>query len=242
MKFVLPFLCFFIPGSVLAADQQEPIQLLLKASNDILLTSEMNGRMSNVKVRAGDVFKKNQLLFQFDCRKQRANLSRNNAELRGVKKILESRKRLHKLNAGSLLDLNLAEVNVNKAQADVKVSSLEASYCAKLAPFDGKVVLQHLNTNEYAKAGDPVLQIISSGSLVVELLVKVNRLKQFPVGGKVPFEVPFLKKQFVAKIDRIGADVNPVSQLVKVYGHVSSPAVELLPGMIARTSSVESNE
>jgi multidrug efflux pump subunit AcrA (membrane-fusion protein) len=79
--------------------------------------------------------------------------------------------------------------------------------------------------------GNPLLDIIDTGQLEVQMIVPSRWLAWLRPGAAFQVDVEELGKRYPAKVQRLGAQIDPVSQTVDVTAALTGNAPELLPGM-----------
>ncbi len=233
-KFI-SFTPLVLGGFLMGANAQEissQTRLLVKTDEKITISSPMTGKIKYLKVKNGELFKKGQTLVKFDCRIQNAQLNYAKASTNGTYKTLVAKRKLKKLGSGSQLDIDLASAEYTKAKADKNKASAFISLCSIKAPFNGSVVEKHKNNNEYVKEADKVLSILNRDNIIVEVLISAESLTKFKKGTQFNFKVNAINKTYTATIERTGASIDPVSQMLPVYAKVTNADDELIPGMI----------
>jgi membrane fusion protein (multidrug efflux system) len=175
------------------------------------LSSEMAGRIDQVKTRVGEHFHKDDVLVVFDCAQPRAQLAKAHAVATQADKTFAINQRLVALKSMGQLELDVSGAEVQKAKADVAGAEAVASKCSISAPFSGVTVDQKAREFQYATPGQPLLDVLDDHALEVE-------------------------KTYSAKITRLGGRVDPVSQSIKVIGEITGNAPELMAGMSGRAT------
>ena len=112
----------------------------------------------------------------------------------------------------------MAAVNVAKARADINIQSVIISKCNVIAPFSGRVVNTEVDTYEFVSAGRPLLQIIDSGALEIEFLAPSSWLQWIKTGYKFLIKISETRSTHKGEVTRTGAQIDPVTHLVKIYG------------------------
>lgn len=225
------------PGAVAAeSGPLRSLRALLVPRSEAALSTQINAIIAEIPVRPGERFKKGDVLVRFDCRVQQGQLRKADAELAGARKTLEVKRQLAKLRSVSELDVGLAEAEAAKAEADVSVARAVLSLCVLNAPFDGRVVELQAHAHESYQAGQKLMDILDDGSLEIEVIVPSRWLAWLKPGTAVTIRIDETGKSYDAKLSKLGARVDPVSQSVKVYASLTKPAAELLAGMSGEAS------
>lgn len=223
-----------LPLSALAestAPTEIPLRAQIKARYSTLISSEMNARISQLKLRDGEHFSEGQTLVSFHCSLEEAQLNKANATLEKAAKTYEVKKRLEELHSISTLELAVAKAEEGEAKAEVQIVKAVLSRCVIKAPFAGIVTDVLARPHQTVKAGDPLLEILNDKDLEVEFIAASKNLPALQIGKHFQVTINETNKTYTAEIIRLGGKVDPVSQTIKVYGRINDKAPDLLPGM-----------
>lgn len=203
----------------------------IKARESTQISSEMSGRISQLKIRDGERFSVGQVLVGFHCSLEEAQLSKTKATLEKKTKTHEVNLKLEKLDSVSTLQIAVSKTEAEEAKADVRVAQAVLERCTIKAPFSGKVVEVTARSYQSVREGDPLLEIINEKDLEVEFIAPSRALPQLKSGNTFKVTLDETAKTYKAEIIRLGGRVDPVSQTIKVYGRIIKDSAELLPGM-----------
>lgn len=195
------------------------------------IASEISGRIVSMPLDVGAVFRKGDLLLAFDCRTPRAQLDNARALFSHAEATLQAKVRLARLQSASKLDVALAKAEAERADAAVQEARIAISRCRILAPYDGRVAKRHVNPFESVTYGKPLLDIIGSRSLRVQLIVPSKWLRWMKPGTPFDVAVDETGRTYAAKLSIIGARVDPASQSIEVLGEFGGATPDLLAGM-----------
>lgn len=213
------------------ADKDGRIRTQLSARNAVTLSSEIAGRIASMQVREGDAFRAGQLLVRFDCGLYDSQLKKAQAGADAARAVLQQDQRMAELNAIGKFELQQAQARVEEAEADVGGSRLLVNRCSIAAPFAGRVAKRRAATFEYVATGTPLLDIVETGHLELQMIVPSAWLAWLKPGLAFNVDVDELGQRFGAHVQRIGAQIDPVSQTVTAFGLVDGAPPRLLPGM-----------
>jgi membrane fusion protein, multidrug efflux system len=214
-----------------STNSEQLLRAQLKARESTQISSEMSGRITQLKIRDGERFSAGQVLVGFHCSMEEAQLSKAKATLEKKQKTYEVNKKLQKLNSISVLELDISKAEEAEAQADVRVGQAALGRCTIKAPFSGKVVEVTARAYQSVRDGDPLLEIINEQDLEVEFIAPSRALPKLKPGNPFKVTLDETAKTYNAEIIRLGGKVDPVSQTIKVYGRITDNSAELLPGM-----------
>jgi RND family efflux transporter MFP subunit len=195
------------------------------------IAAEIGAKVSSLPVTEGGAFKAGQVLVQFDCSLQKAQLDKAEAELEGAEQTLKSNVRLAQLNSVGQLELDLSKSASNKAKAEVGANKAVLAKCQVNAPFSGRIADQKVREQQYVQPGQALLDILDDSVLELEFLVPSLWLRWLKVGGSFEVQIDETRKTYPARFTRIGARVDPVSQSVKVAAAIHGKFPELMAGM-----------
>ena len=105
------------------------------------------------------------------------------------------------------------------------------SKCTVSAPFAGRVAEQKVREQQYVQPGQPLLEILDDSSLELEFIVPSRWLVWLKPGQAFHVAIDETGRTYPAKVQRIGARVDPVSQSVKLSAVVDGRFPELMAGM-----------
>ena len=232
--FVVIAVCpMFVQAEAVTTEMETtiPLRAQIKAKESTLIASEMNARINQLKLHDGERFTEGQTLVAFNCNLEEAQLNKAKASLEKAAKNYEVKQRLEELKSISALEVAVAKAEEGEAKADVQIAQAVLSRCVIKAPFSGKVTEVIAKPYQTVKVGDPLLEILNDKSLEIEFMAESKNLASLTVGKKFQVTVNETGKTYTAEITRLGGKVDPVSQTIKVYGHITDKADDLLPGM-----------
>ena len=193
---------------------------LLRAVSRIDLGTALRARAKEIPFRIGERFAKGDTLIAFDCERYQAEeaAARAGADAAGID--YNSKKRLLKYGAIGRDEVTLAGALASKAAAELAVNEAVSGECAIIAPFSGRIAALNIMPNEYPPPDLPLMSIIDDSTLEIELVVPSVWLRWLSPGRTFSFTVEETGRTIESSIDRIGAEVDPVSQTVVIYAGV----------------------
>ena len=206
-------------------------RFVVKAPQEATLSSQMVGRLERFYVRDGESFKRGERLAAFDCTERQAQLGKAQAVMMKAEKIEQSQKQLRNLKAISDLEHEGALADLKVAQGDVAMAEAQVRQCYVEAPYAGRVVRRVANQFEHLGLGVPLVQVVESGALRLELLLPSQWLRWLKPGTTFSIQVDELGRSFAAEVTGLGARIDAASQTVNVWATITDPVPELLPGM-----------
>jgi RND family efflux transporter MFP subunit len=223
---------FILSTGLHAEAEHYPIRVQLKAKDQMVLSSQLSGRIKQLDWREGQTFKKGQELVNFDCEIYRAKLNYAIAAENTAQKKQDIAQRLDNLQSISVMDVSQAESALIMAKAERNIGEVMVKRCAINAPFSGRVSKRLVEQGEFVSEGEPLLEIYDNRAFVVELIVPSNWVRRINIGDGFKVRLDETEQEYDAKVTRLGAVIDPLSQSFSVFGQIiSKPQNRLLPGM-----------
>lgn len=216
---------------MMVTDKDGRIRTQLSSRNAVTLSSELAARIATLSVREGDAFRTGQPLVVFDCSLYQSQLRKAEAGIDAANALLQSNQRLAELNSIGRFEVEQAQARLKEAQAEAASGRTIVSRCSIAAPFNGRVARRHVAAHQYVTPGSPLLDVLESGQLEVQMIVPSKWLAWLKTGAPFSVEVEELGKRFPARVLRLGAQIDPVSQTLPVVGAIDGEHAVLLPGM-----------
>ena len=217
--------------SPLATDKDGRIRTQLSARNALTVSAEIAARVASLPLREGEAFRAGQTLVGFDCSLYQNQQRKAEATVEAATAVLQSNQRMAELNSIGRFEVEQSQAKLKEAQAEVASAKLLVGRCAIAAPFAGRVVKRQVAAHQYVSPGNPLLDIVETGQLELQMIVPSKWLSWLKPGSSFMVEVEELGKSYPAKVQRLGAQIDPVSQTLPVYGVMDGSQPGLLPGM-----------
>ncbi|WP_300436115.1 efflux RND transporter periplasmic adaptor subunit [Zoogloea sp.] len=221
------------PAASPALDRQD-IRAQLSPRRFTTLAAELGAKVNRVSVREGERFKSGQVLIVLDCSLQTAQLNKAKATLAAADQTYAANRRLAELNSVGKLELDTSHSEVAKARADVALMNATLSKCQIVAPFSGRVSEQKIREQQFAQPGQGILEILDDSALELEFIVPSRWMAWLKDGYRFQVKIDETGITYPAKVTRLGAKVDPVSQSVKAVAVIDGQFSELIAGMSGR--------
>ncbi len=204
---------------------------VIRAPGRIDIATDLVARVSAVGFQAGETFARDQQLMRFDCGGYVAALKEAEATHRAAAVMLRQKTHLRKLGAAGKGEVETAAAEAARSAASVQLAGVRMKDCSIKAPFDGRVVEVHVSAHEMPEPGQPLITIIDDSRLEIEMIVPSTALRTLKPGARFAFRVDETGGTVQAAVDRIGAEVDPVSQTVKIMARLQERPQNVLAGM-----------
>ncbi len=208
-----------------------PIRGMVRPVNQASIAIDLPIRVSRLHFREAQSFKKGDTLVTFDCERLSAEHAAAEAVHREMQLGLESQTYLDKRGAVGKLDVEISRSRVDKARAETTALAARLKQCAIVAPFGGRIVELRINEHEIPANGQPFISIVDETTFEIDVIVPSVWLRSLATGEPFKFTVDETGSSYDAKVLRIGAAVDPVSQTIKVIAAFAAPDGRVLSGM-----------
>ena len=213
------------------ADENLQARGLLKSAARVEVRTDLAAKVRTAPFQEGMRFSKGELLIEFGCERYSAEVNSAKAAARAAGIESRNAKQLYNNGAAGKAEWQLASARAARAAADVKVRTARMEDCLITAPFSGRVVEMNVRAHEMPKPDRPVIVLIDDSSLELELVVASNWLTWLKPGAAFAFEIDETATNHQAEVTRLGAEVDPVSQTIKVFGRLDGDLTAVLAGM-----------
>lgn len=216
---------------VYAQSARGEIRIQLTPRQFTQLSAEIAGRIAEATVREGESFEAGQTLLAMDCSLHQARLDKALAQSQEARKVLSVNQQLDRLGSVSVLELEIAVARLSAAEAEASLMQAIVERCTIKAPFSGKVSSLAVRAHQFVAEGQEMIAILDDASLDVEMMVPSRWLPQLQIGQTFNLRIDETGSEYQARIERLGAMIDPVSQSVKIYGNIEGHFPELAAGM-----------
>lgn len=208
---------------------------VVKASEEIVLSSRISARIADMPVKEGQRFERGRALVVFDCTQLQAQARAARAANRADEALLNQNVELDRHRAIGRNELEITRARFDQSTAESAALEAQLRDCRIVAPFAGLVAENLSRRHELAAPGKELLRIINDQTLEIHLVAPSAWLGWLRPGTPFQFRVDETGAQHQARVERIGASVDPVSQTIRVVGQLEgqgrSASAIILPGM-----------
>lgn len=214
-----------------AAAASDTVRVLVLPGGETTLASPVPGKIDALRVGLGLPFREGQVLVSLDCGEPQARLAMAKAELAGATDQYEAKLRMQGLEQASDLEVSLAAAAVAKSKAQIDLYQFQIGQCSIRAPWSGRTANLHVRSHMTVTAGQPLLDLIRSGVLLLKLNVPSRWIAELKVDQQFDVVIDETGKTYPAKVRRINSRVDPVSQTIELEATLLKNHDALLPGM-----------
>src|SRR3954468_5254231 len=234
------------PTSVSVAEaKSETIPNLLTAVGDLAavhqvnVTSDLNGRITEIMFTAGATVKEGTPLRELSDGPEQADLASFKAQSTMAQLSLERAKQLAARQFGPQATVDQAQSLFDQANAGIARTEAIISQKLVRAPFDGELGVRKVEVGQYLTAGTQIVSLTDLSALYANFTVTEKDSGQLKVGQTVRIAVDaYPGRTFEGKITAIEPQIATDTRNIRVQATIANPDRILKPGMFATTTVV----
>src|SRR5712691_9194009 len=234
------------PVSVSIAEaKSEVIPNLLTAGGDLAavhqvnVTSDVNGRITDIMFTAGSSVKAGTLLVQLFDGPEQGDLASFKAQATMAQLSLERAKQLASRQFGPQATVDQAQSAFDQASAGIAKTQAIISQKLVRAPFDGELGVRKVEVGQYLTAGTQIVSLTDLSVLYANFTVTEKDSAQLKVGQTVRVVVDaYPGRNFEGKITAIEPQISADTRNIRVQATIANPEHILKPGMFTTTTVV----
>jgi len=219
-------------GPDAGGNDEAEIPVLVLATEETTLSSQMAGKIRRIGVGLGDSVAAGAKVIEFDCSEQDAQLRAAQAEYRGARETHLTKLRLQALGAAGELEVTVAAFAADKARSQMELRNAQIEYCYVQAPFGGRVAKLRVKVAESVPAGQALVDLVNLSALKAQMFMPVSVYPRIKAGQSFVVRIRDTGRSYRATISKINSRVDGVSQQLEVEARFSGNLTGLLPGMV----------
>lgn len=205
---------------------------VVTAVHEATLSAGLASDITRMPFREGQAFKKGDVLAEFNCERTKAESRAAEAAMQGEQKVVETNEELEKFNSIGKFDLLIAVSKLNRAKAEYDALQAQMKQCKIVAPFAGRVTERMMRQYEFVQVGEPMLRIVDTGALELDLIIPSKWLQWLKPGYPFSFTVDETGQALDGLVERVLPSVDPVSKTMRIIGRFSGKSTgSTIPGM-----------
>lgn len=209
------------------------IQGRVDAKNNLFVSPQMGGAITNLYVKEGDYVKQGQVIATIDNSVLKQSIQEIDVQLGTAKVFFEKQKSLWDQKIGTEVQYIQAKANVEALEKRLATLQTQTAMTKVIAPLSGFVDEVRMRAGEMAAPGLGIVRIVNSENLKVVAQVADTYASTIKQGDVVAIKFPDLGKETTARLTFVGQTVNPASRTFAVEASISKIDPQLKPNMTA---------
>ncbi|WP_394136493.1 efflux RND transporter periplasmic adaptor subunit [Aliivibrio fischeri] len=205
----------------------------LKASESVVISPEVAGKIERIAVKANQNVRKGQLVVQLNDDKAIAAIKEARAYLNDEKRKLTEFQRLAKKNAITQTEIDGQKASVDIAQARLDAANADLSDLHISAPFAGTVGFIDFSRGKMVSAGTELLTLDNLSVMQLDLQVPERYLSMLSVGMNVEAKSQAWENSvFSGKLIGVDSRINAETLNLRVRIEFPNKDLKMKPGML----------
>ncbi len=209
------------------------IQGRVDAKNNVFVSPQTGGAITNLYVKEGDFVKQGQTIATIDNTILKQSLQEIEVQLGTAKVFYEKQKSLWEQKIGTEVQYIQAKANVDALEKRLATLHAQLTLNKVVSPISGFVDEVRLKAGEMAAPGLGIVRVVNSDNLKVVAQVADTYASTIKQGDMVKIKFPDLGKETTAKLTFVGQTVNPASRTFTVEASIAKIDSKLKPNMTA---------
>ena len=211
----------------------------LAAVHQVNVTSDVNGRITDIMFTAGSTVKAGAPLVQLFDAPEQADLASFKAQATVAQLALDRAKQLASRQFGPQATVDTAQTIYDQAQAGIAKTEAIISQKLVRAPFDGELGVRRVEVGQYLTAGTQIVSLTDLSNLFANFTTTEKDSALLKVGQIVRVVVDaYPGKTFEGKITTIEPQISSDTRNIRVQATIANPDRILKPGMFTTTTVV----
>jgi len=211
----------------------------LAAVHQVNVTSDVNGRITEIMFTAGASVKEGTPLVQLFDGPEQGDLANFKAQATVAQLSLDRAKQLAARQFGPQATVDSAQAAFDQANAGIAKTQAIISQKLVKAPFDGELGVRKVEVGQYLTAGTQIVSLTDLSVLYANFTVTEKDSAALKVGHIVRIAVDaYPGRNFEGKITTIEPQIATDTRNIRVQATIDNPDHILKPGMFATTTVV----
>jgi multidrug efflux system membrane fusion protein len=211
----------------------------LAAVQEITVTPEVGGRVTEILFKPGERVKAGDPLVQLNDAPDRADLANYEAQARWAAVSLERAKLLAQRQYGPEQNVDQWQSQLDQARATILKTQAIIDQKRVKAPFAGRLGMRQVNLGETVTTASKLVTLTDLHQLYANFTLPSTMRDQIKLGQEVDITVDaFPGRTFKAKITTIEPQIRTDTRMMSIQATLPNPDEALLPGMFVNAAVV----
>lgn len=211
-----------------------PVDGVVEAQHQATVAAQVQGRLLEVRVDAGQRVSQGQLLARIDARESAEAIGAARANAAAAKAALERTRQLVAQKYMSPAVLDQAQATYDAAAAQVQASEVNNGHARIVSPISGLVAMRYIEPGEMAAPGRTLFTIYEPGGLRMVVHVPQSRLAEVRASKKALLEFADTGQRLESSVIQILPTIDGETHTAIVRIDLPAGAAFAVPGMAGR--------
>ena len=212
------------------------IQGNVETDKDVLLTAEMGGLITSIKVKEGQKVSKGQVIATIDASVLSSNVQELKTSLEYAEYMLGKQEELQKRGVGSEFDLETAKNQVNSLKSKMNSLNTQRGKATIRAPFSGIIDNVFARKGQMAGPQSPVVRLVNNKTVDIVASLSEKHIANVRVGTPIVVSFPnYMDTAIYLQITNVGNYIEPTNRTFRIMSTIKNNSF-LLPNMLAEVA------
>ena len=209
------------------------VQAKVKGDEDLIISAESMGNITQVFAEAGDKVTRGQVLATIDDRVIRQGIAELQAQLDLATQLFEKQQNLWNQKIGS--EVQFLQAKTNKESLEKRMASLneQLDMTRIKSPINGTVDEVVVKTGQAVAPGAPAFRVVNLTDMKVVAEIAESFISKVKKGDKVILEFPDMGKRIETRLDYSGQAINSLNRTFNVEVRLKPEEGVFHPNMVA---------
>lgn len=209
------------------------VQGNVETTKDILITAEIGGLITSIKVKSGQKIVKGSVIATIDASVLSSNMIELNTQLDYAKYMLSKQEELNSRGVGSEFDLEAAKNQVKSLESKINSLATQKGKATIVAPFTGVVDQVFGKQGQMTGPATPIIRLVNNNNVDIVASISEKHLSKIHVGTPIRVSFPNYKDTTIhLEITTVGNYIEPINRTFRVMSNIEKNTL-LLPNMLA---------
>jgi membrane fusion protein, multidrug efflux system len=214
----------------------------LIAAQEVLLTSEIQGKVTAINFKEGSSVTQGQLLVQLNNKELLAQLKKANAQKTLKQLMFDRNQSLVKKGGISAEEFNLTETDLATINADIDLLNEQIAKTQIKAPFSGKIGLTNVSIGSVINQNTPIASLQQTDKLKLEFSVPEKYINKINIGDNVLFTAASSNQVLTASIYAVEPKVDEQTRNITVRAWHNNTLNLVAGGFVSVTLNLDNNQ
>lgn len=210
------------------------VQGYINSEENILVSPEMAGVITQVYVDEGDYVRKGQVLARMDASALKSQLQQVETSYHFAKTTYDKRKNLWEQNIGSEIQLLQAQTQMEGLKSQINAIEAQIKKFNIVSPINGIVDDVKVKIGEMANPGFSGIRVVNMTKLNARASIPGQYAGRVERGDSVDIYLPSLNETIREKISFVSQAIDPDTRSIMVQVNLGNQYDHLKPNMIAK--------
>lgn len=211
----------------------------LRANEEVMLRSEMAGRITEISFTEGEAVQQGDVLIRFEDSDVAAEVSLAEAELVLRQADYERIAKLRSQNIESVKKFDEVKAQLEIAKAKLEKAKAQLEKTKIIAPFSGNIGLIDVSVGAFVQAAQDLVKLVDNSPIKVDFKVPEQNVHDVGVGQTAEMILDgFNNETFIATVASVDASLDAVSHSLSLRATCPNDNGRLRAGMFASISLI----